>query len=235
MTGGSVVQPDERVTLESGDTTVTFPETSRARTYQVTLEESEGDSGDGTRCTALTVYTAEGEMERDVRLIFPAEFSITLNADRVDALGGPAVLLQTYALGGILFQAGDAVRAGWNNLIFELDVASDGSFTLTSETRAIQPVPFCVRVYVDPDTLARASDQVNGVTYEIVPPPPPVPTPTPTVTMTPAPQPDSVNTPVTGDSSVPLNLLVAMLVMTVLLALGVSELIATRARRSTFE
>ena len=223
--GGTVIQPDERVTLASGDTTVTFPETSRARTYRVTLEES--DAGDGARCAALTVYTAEGEMERDVRMIFPVEFSITLSAERVDALGGPGVVLQAYANGGVLFQAKDTVRDDWNDLLFELDFSSDGSFILTSQTRAIRPVPFCVRIYIAPDTLAWASAEVNGTAYEIVS----ISTPTPTVTLTPTSQPASIKTPGTGDSSVPLGLMLATLVMAVLIALGASKLLVARAGR----
>ena len=238
VAGGSVIQPDERVTLVSGNTTVTFPETSRARTYQVTLEESGEDAGNGARCAALTVYTAEGEVERDVRMIFPAEFSITLNADQVNALGGPAAMLQAYADGGILFQVGDAVRAGWNNMLFELEIASDGSFTFTSRTRAIRPVPFCVRIYIEPDTLALASAQVSGatpvtgMTYDIVPTPTVTVTPTPQpVTVTPTPQPVSVKTPNAGDSSMPLTLLLSIFAMTVLMAFGVSNLLAARAGR----
>ena len=48
--GGTVIQPDERVVLSAGSVKLTFPKTSRPRTYQVILAESDDLR---RRCTRL--------------------------------------------------------------------------------------------------------------------------------------------------------------------------------------
>ena len=227
MEGATVIQGDERVILAAGGVTVIFPINSRARTYQATLEES-GDCGDGAlACAALTLYTAEGETERDARLIFPAEIIISVSPEQVDALGGPGVVLQAYALGGILFRVNDAVR-DWNNLLFEFDVRTDGSFAAESETSAIRPIPYIIGLDVDNGTRERAMWQIRGTT--------PTPSPaslarsTPQPTATPTPLPVPVEIPNTGDSSTPLSLVLALAAAAIALSLIVAIALMDRHR-----
>ncbi len=221
-----VIQPNEGAVLESGYVTVIFPPISRARTFQASLEESNVNAD---ACYALTLYTAEGEMERDARLIHPARIIATLDSDMIAELGGPAVVLQTYALGGISLQVNDAIRAAWNTLASQFDIADDGSFRLIAKVRAIQPIPYCIRMNADAETLELAFTQINGI-------PTPTGTPTPTATPTVAPTPTSVPIPAlipsTGDIDMTLlSLLLIAVANVIALSLFITKILARRAGR----
>ena len=222
--GSDVIQPDTRAVLQSGYVTVIFPPVSRARTFQASLSES---SVNADACHALTIYTAEGEMERDARLIYPARIVARLDSDMIDALGGPAEIFQAYALGGIMIQVNDATGSGWNALISEFDILEDGSFEITAKVRAIQPIPYCIRLNVDADALALASAQING---SPTPTATPKPTPIPTVAPTPTPVPAAI--PNTGDIDMTLlSLLLIVAANIIALSLFITRLLARRAGR----
>lgn len=221
----TMVHPSRRTVLESGYATVIFPTESRERMFQVSLDRS---SVSGEECFALSVYTAEGEMERDARLIQPAEIIVTLDADRIEGIGGPAFALQTYALGGISIQVNDVVRGNWNHLVSWLDIKKDGSFKLRAKTRVIRPIPYCIRMGVDWAALELVRVQMNGTPTPTITPPPTVP---PTPTFVPASAPVDVETPNTGDSHTPFALLLVVAVISVGISLWFSRLMAERAGR----
>ena len=221
-----VVEPDARAVLESGYVTVIFPPVSRARTFQASLSES---SVDANVCHALTIYTAEGEMELDARLIHPAEIVATLDSDMIDALGGPAVILQAYALGGISLQVNDVIRGFWNDLVSQLDIGDDGSFKFIAKVRAIRPIPYCIRLNVDAETLELASAQING---DSTPTPTVAPTPTPTPTVEPTPTSVPAVIPNTGDIDMTLlSLLLIAVANIIALSVFITKLLAKRAGR----
>ena len=233
--GATTIEPDMQVELMAGNVSVKFPTLSRARTYQAMLSES-GDCGDmAAACAMVSIYSAEGEMESDVRLISSAEITITLDADAVAALGGDldgaAVAIQASAMGGIMLQLMDDESGEWNSIPSTFMVNSDGSATVTGMTRRFSHIALMVYDDVVEQARMQVSMALGTPTATPVPPTatpaPPTATPVPP-TPTPMPPPPP---PDTGDPTVPFLMLLAMAVGASMLALVGTKVIMGRARR----
>ena len=231
--GATTIEPDMSAELMAGNVTVKFPTLSRARTYQAMVSES-SDCGDmAAACAMVSIYNAEGEMESDVRLISAAEIMVTLDAETVSEMGGDlngsAVAVQANALGGIMLQLMDAESGEWNTIPSQFTANSDGSVTVSGMTRGLGNV--ALNVY--PDVVAEARMQLSMAlgtpTATPVPPTPTPAPPTPTpVPPTPTPMPMH---PITGDSSVPFLMLLAMAIVASMVALVGAKVITARVRR----
>ena len=236
--GATTVEPDAQTELSAGGVTVRFATLSRARTFQAMLSESDECGSSAMACAMVSIYSAEGEMESDVRLISSAEIEATLDADAVDSLGGDlngaAVATQANALGGITLQLMDDDSGEWNAIPGDFMVNSDGSATVTGMTRRFSHIA----LMVDADAVNQARMQVSMAlgtpTATPIPTATPVPpTAVPTATPVPTPEPVivEVQTPPTGDTAVPFVMLLAMAVFASMAALVGTKLIMARVRR----
>ncbi len=231
--GATPVQPDDYVLgLSAGDVSVALITVSRARTYQATLSvEEEAESGDALRRFTVNLYSAEGELEKDPRLISPAQITVSLDANSVSEIGGPAVLLQTHALGGVSLLSVSHVESDvWSDNRFTLDMAGDGSAVVSAETRRISGR---WALSLDADTIALAKAQLSGQPLE-------TPTATPIPTLTPAPTPVPTQTPTTlalppsaGDPPTPLWIITLAAAAAILTTLVGARLISSARRRLT--
>jgi len=124
--GATVIQPDERVELSAGSVKLTFPKTSRPRTYQVMLTESDACGGDALACVSVSVHDAEGDVESDARFIFPVEISVAVGPDTIDDLGGFPVVFQAFVMNAITLRIRDDVGGEWNRVPFDADFSTGG-------------------------------------------------------------------------------------------------------------
>ena len=129
LDGATVIQPDERVELSAGSVKLKFPETSRPRTYQVMLAESDTCENNTPACVSVSVHNAEGHEEPDARFIFPVEISIAIALETIDELGGLPVVLQAYAMGTITLRIRDGVGREWNGVAYDIDFDENGGMT----------------------------------------------------------------------------------------------------------
>ena len=222
--GATVIQPDERVELSAGSVRLTFPATSRPRTYQVLLRESDDCGGDSLACAEFFVHDAEGDVESDARFIFPVEISVAVGPDTIDDLGGLPVALQAYVMDAITLRIRDHVGGEWNGLPFDVDFGEGGGMTAATHVRRLGDIALAV----DADGLERARMQVSGTLG--TPTATSVPTATAVPTDTPAPTPPSTlpDPPVTGGSPLPLEILLALVGAAVLMVfIGVRALART--------
>ena len=232
--GATTVEPDMPVALTAGNVTVKLPTLSRARTYQAMLSESDECGSMAVACAEVSIYSAEGEMEPDARLISVAEIEVTLDAATVDALGGDlngaAVAIQANALGGITLQLMDDASGEWHSIPSDFMVNSDGGATVTGMTRRFSHIALMVYDDVVEQARMQVSMALGTPTATPVPPTatPAPPTATP-VPPTPTPEPEML--PDTGDSSVPFLLLLAMAVAASMAALVGTKVIMARVRR----
>ena len=221
--GATTAQPDDRITLTAGNVSVALVPISRARTYQAALAILDCETScpdDGLHGFRVTLYSAEGEPEKDPRLIQPARITLTMDSETVSELGGMAVLLQTQALGGVaLLSALHGELDGYGDNQFGLDIEPDGAAIVTAETRRISGDWALV---LDADILAQARAQLSAAlgTPTATPIPTATPSPAPTAipdpTATPAPP---VAPPSTGDNRMPPILALAFVLAAALVAM----------------
>ncbi len=232
VAGATTIEPDEQVTLSAGNVTVRFPVLSRARTYQVALSESDNCGDDALACAMIVIYTAEGEVESDARLISSAVIVVSLDEATIDGVGGLAVAIQANALGGIVLQLSDDEIGGWNTIPSQYKVNTDGSATVTGMTRRFSSH---IALNALADVVERAQTQLNVAQGTVVPtatPVPPTATPVPP-TPTPTPVTQTISAlPRTGDTSAtPFLILFAMAIAASAVALAGAKVITARARR----
>ena len=92
----TAVSPDAETVVEEAGVSLTIPAGSRDAPYAVLLETESEDcattldlDGESLACHTVTVFDAEGEEEAEsVALLVPATITITLDATRVEELGG---------------------------------------------------------------------------------------------------------------------------------------------------
>ncbi len=230
MAGATPVQPDDRITLSEGNVSVTLSPVSRARTYQAALSvEGEAAREDALSWFSVSLYSAEGESEKDPRLISPARITVSLDADSVSELGGAAVLLQAHALGGVsLLSVSNMEPDVWSENQFVLDIAADGSAVVSAETRRIVG---SWALSLDAGAIALAKAQLSGQPVET-----PTATPIPTLTPAPTPVPTQAPTelalpPSTGDGPTPLWIMSLVAAAAILTALAGARVISSARRR----
>ena len=99
----SVVHPDRVtwITLPRHGLLLTFPAISRARTFQVRVTAYNGDRvlkdpppGLVMAAVLVEVFDTQGNLVEGVRLIFPANIEMKLNAGQIEAVGGLGELFQ---------------------------------------------------------------------------------------------------------------------------------------------
>ncbi len=234
--GATAVEPDMQTELTAGGITVKFPTLSRARTYQAMLSESDDCGSMAMACAAVTIYSAEGEMESDVRLISSAEIEAMLDAEAVASLGGDldggAVATQASALGGITLELLDADSGEWNAIPSAFMVNSDGSATATGMTRRFSHIALMVDADVVNQARMQLSMALGTPTATPIPTATPVPpTPVPTATPVPTPEPIVIVAPDTGEPSMPFLMLLAIALFASMAALAGTKLIMARVRR----
>ena len=234
--GATTVEPDMQTELTAGGITVKFPTLSRARTYQAMLSESDDCGSMAMACAMVSIYSAEGEMESDVRLISSAEIEAMLDAEAVASLGGDldggAVATQASALGGITLELLDDDTGEWNAIPSAFMVNSDGSATATGMTRRFSHIALMVDADVVNQARMQLSMALGTPTATPIPTATPVPpTPVPTATPVPTPEPIVIVAPDTGEPSMPFLMLLAIALFASMAALAGTKLIMARVRR----
>ncbi|MXY21985.1 MAG: hypothetical protein F4Y49_11700 [Dehalococcoidia bacterium] len=224
VVGATVIQPDERVKLSAGSVKLTFPKTSRPRTYQVVLAESEECGGDALACASVSIHNAEGDVEPEARFIFPVEISVVVGPDTIDDLGGPPVALQAYVMDAITLRIRDDVGREWSEVLYEIDFDENGGMNAVAQVRRLGDIA----LNVNADGLEKARTQVSEALGTQTAAPIPTATPVPTATAVPTATPTLPDPPVTGDSPVPFGMLLALVVAAVLMILTGLRILTTR-------
>ena len=232
LEGARVIQPDERAVLSAGIVKLTFPKTSRSRTYQVMLSESDTCGGDALACVSVSVHDAEGDVEPDARFIFPVEISVAVDPDTIDDLGGVPVVFQAYVMDAITLRIRDDVGGEWNRVPFYTDFGEGGGVTAVAQVRRLGDIALAVDAYGLEKARMQVSATLGTPTATPIPTATLVPTATAVPTATPDPTPPSTlpDPPVTGDSPVPFGMLMALVGAAVLMVIVGVRVLATRWR-----
>ena len=135
-----------------------FPVTSRARTYQAMVEESDDCAADALTCATVSIYSAEGEAELDARFIFPLEITVQVSSEQVNEMGGAPVVLQAYAMGAITFQIRDRVSGNWGAVPHEIEFDENGDVIVTTQVRRLGDLALVVNA----ETLEEARMRVSA-------------------------------------------------------------------------
>ncbi len=232
VSGASVVQPDESTTLTNGNVSVTFPAISRARTFQAVLSVDDGPCSDLyilLACFRLDIYTAEGEPESDVRLIFPARITIALDSDTISDLGGASVLLQTHALGGLKFLVSNVGPGDWRDIHFRFQhIEPDGSTTVTATLRRLGGYG---ALTMDADILEMARAQLGVAVVTPTRTPMPTATRAPMPTAIPTATPESDSLPEVGDTPPSLTMVLTLMAAGALVAFAGFRVISNHVRQ----
>ena len=138
FTFGIVATPvalDAETVIEEAGVSLTIPEGSRDAPYSVLLE-TDSDScaaaldieGESLACHTVTVFDADGEEEeQSVELLVPATITITLDATRVEELGGVEGVRAARERGELrMLQRADA-ESPWQELPFTVGETDDGA------------------------------------------------------------------------------------------------------------
>ena len=215
----AVVHPDRvtRIALAEHGLFLVFPAISRARTFQVRVTPYDGDRvlqdpppGLVLAAVQVEVFDTEGNLVEGVRLIFPANIAIALDAGQVKASGGAGELYQANLQGGLVLWTRSADDDPWRQVNFSFRLDPDGTASASVWLR-----------YFSDFTLVLEQDE------------PPEPTPTPAPSHTPMPP----SPPSVGDSSVPGRFVLApglvglLLVLAGAVILGLGSAILSRHSR----
>ena len=183
----SVVHPDRvtRITLPRHGLLLTFPAISRARTFQVRVTAYNGDRvlkdpppGLVMAAVLVEVFDTQGNLVEGVRLIFPANIEMKLNAGQIEAVGGPGEMFQANLQSRLGLWTRSAPEDPWRQVKFNFRLGPEPGEASASVR---------LRYFSD---FALVLDQ--GDPSDVEAPPTPTPTPLPL-----APSPPSV-----GDASI---------------------------------
>ena len=183
----SVVHPDRvtRITLPRHGLLLTFPAISRARTFQVRVTAYNGDRvlkdpppGLVMAAVLVEVFDTQGNLVEGVRLIFPANIEMKLNAGQIEAMGGPGEMFQANLQSRLGLWTRSAPEDPWRQVKFNFRLGPEPGEASASVR---------LRYFSD---FALVLDQ--GDPSDVEAPPTPTPTPLPL-----APSPPSV-----GDASI---------------------------------
>lgn len=177
----AVVHPDRvtRVALPEHGLLLTFPAISRARTFQVRVTAYDEarvlqDPPPGLVLTAVAVevFDTHGNLLEGVRLIFPANVEMKLNAGQIEAVGGPGELFQQYLRGGLALWTRSAPEDPWRQVKFNFRLGQEpGSVSASVRLRYFSDFALVLEQEAQPD------NEVATPT----PPPTPMPPPPPSV------------------------------------------------------
>ena len=139
----SAVSLDQETVIEEAGVSLTIPAGSRDAPYAVLLETGgencERDlelDGESLACHTVTVFDADGEEEPDVTLLVPATITITLDAARVEELGGIEGVRAARERGELRMLQRDDADSPWRELPFTVQETDDGGvqIVLTVQT-----------------------------------------------------------------------------------------------------
>ena len=183
----SVVHPDRvtRITLPRHGLLLTFPAISRARTFQVRVTAYNGDRvlkdpppGLVMAAVLVEVFDTQGNLVEGVRLIFPANIEMKLNAGQIEAVGGPGEMFQANLQSRLGLWTRSAPEDPWRQVKFNFRLGPEPGEASASVR---------LRYFSD---FALVLDQGDPSDVEATPTPTPTPLPL-------APSPPSV-----GDASI---------------------------------
>ena len=179
----AVVHPDRvtRVALPEHGLLLTFPAISRARTFQVRVTAYDEarvlqDPPPGLVLTAVAVevFDTQGDLLEGVRLIFPANVEIKLNAGQVEAVGGPGELFQQYLRGALALWTRSAPEDPWRQVKFNFRLGPEpGSASASVRLRYFSDFALVLEQEAQPDN--------EVATPTPTPSPMPMPPPPPSV------------------------------------------------------
>ena len=129
----TAVSPDAETVVEEAGVSLTIPAGSRDAAYSVLLEtDSESCAtaldldGESLACHTVTVFDAEGAEETGVTLLVPATVTITLDAARVEELGGIDGVRAARERGELRMRQRDDADTPWEELPFTVVETADG-------------------------------------------------------------------------------------------------------------
>ena len=157
----TVVDPEAETVVAEGAVSLTIPPGSRDAPYSVLLEtDSERCAaaldleGESIACHTVTVFDADGEeVEESVELLVPATITITLDAARVEELGGIEGVRAARERGELRMLQRDDAESPWRELPFTIEETAAGGvvivvsvsafsdFSLVSTEPRLQVVP----------------------------------------------------------------------------------------------
>ena len=114
-----------RITLPRHGLLLTFPAISRARTFQVRVTAYNGDRvlkdpppGLVMAAVLVEVFDTQGNLVEGVRLIFPANIEMKLNAGQIEAVGGPGEMFQANLQSSLGLWTRSAPEDPWRQVKF---------------------------------------------------------------------------------------------------------------------
>ena len=129
----TAVDPATETVVEEDDVALTIPAGSRDAPYAVLLEtDSESCEaaldldGESLACHTVTLFDAEGAEETGVTLLVPATITITLDAARVEALGGIEGVRAARERGELRMRQRADAESPWRELPFSVLETADG-------------------------------------------------------------------------------------------------------------
>ena len=129
----TAVDPTMETVVEDAGISLTIPEGSRDAPYAVLLETAaescEGAldlEGEVIACFTVTVFDADGAEETGVTLLVPATTTITLDAVRVEELGGIDGVRAARERGELRMLQRDDAESPWQELPFTVGEADEG-------------------------------------------------------------------------------------------------------------
>ena len=177
----AVVHPDRvtRVTLPEHGLLLTFPAISRARTFQVRFTAydearvlQDPPPGLVLAAVAVEVFDTQGNLVEGVRLIFPANIEMTLDAGKVEAVGGPGELFQQYLRGGLGLWTRSAPEDPWRQLKFNFRLGPEpGEVSASIRLRYFSDFALMLEQEAQPDAEVATPTPTPSPTP--IPPPPP--------------------------------------------------------------
>ena len=146
FTYGIVATPvalDAETVVEEAGVSLTIPEGSRDALYSVLLEtDSESCAaaldldGESLACHTVTVFDAEGAEETGVTLLVPATISITLDAARVEELGGIDAVRAARERGELRMLRREDADTPWEELPFTVVETAGGAVVIVVSVSA---------------------------------------------------------------------------------------------------
>ena len=129
----TAVDPTRETVVEEPSVSLTIPEGSRAAPYAVLLETG-GEHCDGAldldgeslACHTVTVFDADGAEETGVTLLVPATITLTLDATRVEELGGIDGVRADRERGELRLLQRDDAESPWGELPFTVEETAEG-------------------------------------------------------------------------------------------------------------
>ena len=129
----TAVPLDAETVVEESGVALTIPEGSRDAPYAVLLEtDSESCEaaldldGESLACHTVTLFDGDGAEETDVTLLVPATITITLDAARVEELGGIEGVRAARERGELRMRQRDDADTPWEELPFTVGETADG-------------------------------------------------------------------------------------------------------------